>query len=119
MAATPEQLRATLAHCIGSENLYKHQFGIHYTDGIKIMAETAGAHWFIDLVASWQLSPKVRKEPFQIWTLTVTGRQAVARAFHDLPGEQLAEQEIEYTDFPPGEWKFYLVDGVLMVPGEY
>jgi len=26
---------------------------------------------------------------------------------------------IKFTDFPEGKWKFYLVDGVLMLPREY
>jgi len=29
------------------------------------------------------------------------------------------EQKYEYTDFPVGTWKMYLIDGVLMVPSEY
>jgi hypothetical protein len=29
------------------------------------------------------------------------------------------EKEYEYTDFPVGTGKMYLIDGVLMVPSEY
>ena len=28
------------------------------------------------------------------------------------------EQRDQYTDFPVGTWKMYLIDGVLMVPSE-
>jgi len=28
-------------------------------------------------------------------------------------------EKIPYTDFPPGEVKLYLIDGVILLPSEY
>lgn len=119
MKTTPEQLSEVMAQAIGSDCLYRHQFGIVYTQGMKAMAETAGAYWLIDLIASHQIYKHVRTEPFQVWVLTVQDGKATAEAFDDIPGKLLTRQAIEHTDFPPGEWKLYLVDGVLMIPSEY
>ena len=48
--------KADLAQFIGSEVLYKHpMFNIRYTEGVKYVAEKAGAYWLIEAVASWPL----------------------------------------------------------------
>ncbi len=61
-----------LAQFTGSQTWYRHPLmrKISYTDGVKFMADKAGAHWLIDMIVSWQLEPKVHEEPFQVWTLT-------------------------------------------------
>jgi hypothetical protein len=49
--------------------------------------------------------------------------KAILSVFDDMPSRKLYSRAIEYTDFPEGLWKFFLVyDGehcVLMVPSEY
>ena len=68
-------LEADLAQFCGTDNWWKHWTGrITYTDGVKFLAEKAGAFWLIDLVASHQTA-RLRQEEFQIWTLTVDRRQ--------------------------------------------
>ena len=37
----------------------------------------------------------------------------------ELTVQELIEQEIEYTDFPRGNWNFYVQNGVIMLPQEY
>jgi hypothetical protein len=126
---TPETLESDLAQFTGSENLYRHALNRNFmhTDGVNYLAEKAGAFWLIDLIASHQLSCRVRTEPFQLWTLTRTGKRtpmAVAECRADTDAPVLARQEIEFTDFPLQSIKLYCVDGgddtvVLMLPSEY
>lgn len=122
--STVTDLESALAQFCGSENFYRHWLGrFLYTDGVQYLADNAGggAYWLIDLIASWQTKAKVRREPFQVWTLKVNRDKhpmAVAEAWDDIPGKLLASQRIEYTDFPLDEIKLYLENGVLMLPGE-
>jgi hypothetical protein len=94
-----------------------------YTQGVLFLAENAGAHWLIDLIASHQLDKRLRTEDFQLWTLTVrSDKTASAEVFRDSGQPPLLFQEIEYTDFPvelAAEIKLYVRDGVLMLPSEY
>lgn len=96
-----------------------------YTEGVQYLAEAAQAYWLIDAVASWQVQPKVRAEPFQAWSLThqTTGWRLQA---DDGNGNILATQMIEYSDFPlENGIKLFLMAGgpegrpVLMLPVEY
>lgn len=68
---TQESIASQLAQCTSSDNHYRHSLmrSFRYTDGIKTLAELAGAYWLIDLAASHQTNRKVRAEPFQLWTL--------------------------------------------------
>jgi hypothetical protein len=126
---SPETLESDLAQFTGSENYYRHALNrkFMHTDGVNYLAEKARAFWLIDLIASHRLSRKVRAEPFQLWTLTLTGKKnpmAVAECRADTDAPVLARQEIEFTDFPLKSIKLYCVDGgdgqvILMLPSEY
>lgn len=118
---TMEALEAELAHCTGTENHYQHLTGMRYTDGIKHMADLAGAYWLIDLVGSYQST--LTRFPFQVWTLTVESvsgaRSARVEAREDTDAPLLVTQEIPFTDFPVGTFKVYVSEGVLLLPSEY
>ena len=107
-------LQDILAQSIGTNYYYKHTLSGTYTDGIKLMAETVEAYWLIDAIFSYS-----RKEEFQIWTLVVRKGRALLTMREDKGAPKKVKQKIEFTDFPEGRWKFYLVDRVLMVPREY
>ena|SRR6185295_10597849 len=111
-------LENLLENFTGTEQYYKHQSGGLYTDGIKAMAMAVGAYWLIDAIFSY-----ARKEEFQVWHLDVVGSKAFLSMQEDTEAPVLVRQEIEFTDFPEGQWKFYLVvdpdQAVLMVPREY
>jgi hypothetical protein len=70
---TKKKLEATdLDQFTGTENWYKHWLAkCTFTDGVKFLAEQAGAFWLIDEVAIGQTRPKVRGEEFQVWILDV------------------------------------------------
>jgi hypothetical protein len=115
-------LEADLAQFCGTENWWQHWTGrLTYTDGVKYLAEKAGAYWLIDLVASHQTA-RLRQEEFQVWILTVNCERtpmAVATCCADTSAPVLVRQEIPYTDFPLPSIRLWLVGGVLMLPSEY
>ena len=112
--------KSDLAQFTGTENYYKHLFGLQYTDGIKFMAEKAGAYWLIDAIASYQRkvmnNPRLRE--FQLWQLVIVDNMAIltCRADSGLPA--VISQMIEYTDFP-FDIDLYVCNNVLLLPSEY
>ena len=86
-----------------------------YTDGVHYFAEQAGAYWFLDIVATEIIA---LPEPFMVVKLLSENDSGVITV-DDGNGKIVYHRDIEWTDFPEGEWKFYLTDGVLMVPSEY
>jgi hypothetical protein len=117
-----EDLNGELARFTGTETWWRHWTGrITYTDGVKYLAEKAGAFWLIDLVASHQTA-RLQREDLQIWKLIVDRNKtpmAVATCQADTNAPVLVQQGIEYTDFPLPSITLWLVDGVLLLPNEY
>jgi hypothetical protein len=112
---------ADLAGFTGSENWYQHWLGKSlYTDGVKYVADNAGAYWLLDEIAISQTRPKVKAEEFQVWTLKVDleKRKAVL-ACDDGNGNVVFSKKIEFTDFPLAAITFYYTDSTLLLPSEY
>lgn len=114
-------LASDLAQFTGSENWYQHWMKqCTYTDGVKFMAEQAGAFWLIDEVAINQMLPKVKAEEFQVWTLkTDLDRKYGVLTCDDGNGNVVFTKEIHFTDFPLPEIKLYFTDRVILLPSEY
>jgi len=128
MAVKIGELKRELDGFCGTQNYYRHFTGLNYTDGVKHLADRAGAYWLIDAVFSWQVEDKVKRVPFQVWTLKVLRSKlgknknepmAILEMREDTDTPEIARQEIEYTDFPMGEIKLYFQNGVLFLPSEY
>lgn len=134
MTVTAGELRDYLGYFSGTVNYYPHWTRrFYYTEGILAMAEKAGGFWVIDMIASHQ--GRAVKAPlffgdkeghrlhdvgFQIWILDVRAdKTATMRCIEDTGQPDMITDEIDYADFPEGCWKFYLVQDVLMLPGEY
>ena len=110
----------------GTGDCYKHGLGgLIYTDGVLFVAETCGAHWLIDLIASWQRKPMIRRfGNFQVWQLTKERNgEYAARCWTDTPGEskRLVTQRFPYTDFPEELLPFdlWVEYGTLLLPAEH
>ena len=120
MNTTSDRLVDQLAHFHCTEGYHKvspmHRFVI--TDGVKHFAEAGGAYWVLDLIASYQIYPRVRKEAFQKWKI-VSKDDAFVATGDDGNGNILATQKGEFTDLEEGEYQFYLTDNVLLLPSEY
>ena len=107
---------ADLSQFIGTENYYRHWTGHGVcTDGVKYLAEKAGAYWLIDAILSYR-----RREPFQIWTLKKDDDNTAVLTMQEDSGEPAkVSQKIPFTDFPLDQVKLYLIDGVILLPSEY
>lgn len=127
-----KELQEGLAEFQGTNNYFKNMLGLHYTDGIKFLADSAECHWLIDALASHQKTalrnPSLKY--FQLWILTtdeyefikpIPGIKAVLTCWKDTPavGDKPAiAQQIPFTDFPLPFIKLYVEGGVLMLPSE-
>jgi hypothetical protein len=121
---TPGRLTlADLEQFCGSTEYHKHWSGMLFTDGILYLAETAGAHWLVDIVASYQSDKRVRSNKrlreFQLWELSVANGQGVVLLREDSGEPAVLSQEIEYTDFPLESIKLYVEGGVILLPSEH
>lgn len=122
-------VREHIAHTTGSEHQYKHVLNLRYTDGMKFVAETCGAYWLLDLIASHQ--PTLLKRgnaEFQLWILKRTWEHEnhwVIECWSDTPGskgsKRMARQAIAYSDFPGGlsPFEFYVEYGVALLKEEH
>ena len=107
----------------GTERHYKHFLNqFVYTDGVQYLAKKAKAYWLLDAIAFHQ--PNLLKDPMlrdvQIWKLLVDTEQKTAHLIceRDL-NDIVLTLNIDYTDFPLSEVKFYLIKKVLLLPSEY
>lgn len=114
---TTGELKNKLIYHTGSENFYKNTSGLIYTEGIKEMADLVGAHWLIDLVDSYK-KERINK-PFLLWRVEVMDSKAVVTAKEDSGEPTVVAQNVSYTDFPEGDFEFYVIDGTMLLKGEY
>lgn len=119
-----QSLATELAQFTGTEKWYRAiNPRVTYTEGVKYFADTAGAHWLIDIIAT-ELAKPCRIEGFLSIKAVVTGTKAKLIA-DDGNGKIIWQRAIGYTDCPEGEWKFFLApEGpqetlVLLLPSEY
>jgi hypothetical protein len=78
-----------------------------------------------DAIASYQQDPRITRNPslqeFQLWilevdTATKTGRLAL---YEDSDCPPVLNQDLEYTDFPEASIRFYVENGVVLLPSEH
>lgn len=116
-----------LPYYTGTENYYRTSISneIVYTDGVKYVADEAGAYWLIDAIVSHQLYRRVRREHFQVWKLQVFPHpqnpksNAAYLTCTDGDDNQVTRQFVEYTDFPLKSITMFLTNNVIMLPSEY
>ena len=113
--------RADLSHFTGTENWYRHAIArnVLYTDGIKYLAERAGAYWLLDEIALAQSLPRIKAEPFQRWHLLVRPNHTARLTCDDGNYNIRLSKEISFTDFPLDEIAIYLTGNVIMLTSEY
>ena len=122
MTDTKTLTKADLAQFTGSENWYRHAMvrDILYTDGVKHVAETAGAYWLIDEIAFAQRFDKLlAAEEFQSWRLNVNADHTAMLTCEDGNGGGVFTKKIEYADFPLAEITLYFMNKTILLPSEY
>lgn len=130
-AAKAEAVRLYARQTTGSENVYRGLCGLLFTEGVRYVADTCGAFWLVDAIASHQGAARVRREPFQVWNLEREGLTPdagepsegwVLSAWDDSAHKShlLARQVIPYSDFPPdlSPFKLYVENGTCLLPEE-
>ena len=125
LTAEAQKLEKELAQFCGSERLHHpgffHQvYRFLFTDGVKYLADQAGAYWLIDAIGSYQ--PGIRRrhplmQEFQIWTLEKRDQCWLLTGGSDT-GDQTIIQEIEYSNFPLDSITLYLENELLCLPQE-
>jgi hypothetical protein len=123
----PEEIERELQHFSGSEMVWAHwTHGAVYTDGVRYLAQAAEAYWLIDAIVSHQGNNRVKREDFQVWKLRlVRPKDHKAMPSWELRCEdgnhnEVVTQHIEWSTFPlPNGIDIWLVNGTLLLPGEY
>lgn len=88
-----------------------------HTDGVQYFADQAGAFWLLDIIAT-EIYPLTIQHPFMVITMTVSEKKAKL-VVDDGNDNWIFQKNIDFTDCPDGEYRFYLIGDVLMLPSEY
>ena len=112
-------LKQELEQFTGTEHWYRVQpftkFAI--TDGVKHFADKGGAYWAVhDILATATALQK------QMLLVTVTSKDEEAVIEYedgDCNKLEFATSRYPYTDLQEGVYKFYVMDGVMLLPSEY
>ena len=112
---------AQLTLFTGTDRYYRLSRLCVITDGVKYMADVAGAYWLVDAAASYLL--ELGSADWFVLVRLVACDGAAVLTLEDGNGDVRVQQMIPYTDFSMSEFTLYACwDGehwVLMLPSEY
>ncbi len=115
-------IESALRQFTGTEHYYRTNGNLVVTDGVKFLADEGKCYWLLDLYASHLIGVHGEQESFTVLKLTLVGAGAKV-VIEDGNGNQLAQQHVEYTDFPLASITLYGVwDGsmwIVMLTSEY
>lgn len=102
----PEQLLTELKHFHGTAGYFRYSPSLFpkflLTDGVHHLCERAACYWLMDVIASYQGHPKVKKnrelQGLQFWNLQVKDSTGTVKCEWD-KGKTVIKQEIPFTDF--------------------
>ena len=120
---TKEEFLTTLQQFHGTEEHHRHALpngmSLLLTDGCEFVRENAaeGAYWLFDIILSWQY--KLHQHTFQVWKLRQLEDSSWTIRCTDGNDNQLAAQDIPYSDFPIDSIDIWCVEGVCLLPSEY
>jgi hypothetical protein len=116
------QLQSSLKQFTGSQQYARLTRTVVLTEGALYLAEEASCFWLLDLYASHLATIDFRKEEFTCFKLKKVNSSANV-VIDDGNDNVLAQQFVEYTDFPLNEFTLFgCWSGdfwVLMLPSEY
>lgn len=115
-----EELLTELAWFTGSTQLYYHPLfkAYKYTDGVRFLAQNAGAYWLLEYILSNQTLPVLKNETFQVWKMKVVNSSAIIKV-EDGNSNVLKDFKISFTDFPLKEITFWIEGDTLLLPSEH
>lgn len=116
----PQELKQALNNFIGTTTYYPMYPHVNLTDGTKFLCEQAQCFWLIDAIWSYQIQPHIKKELFQVYTLTVDLiKERGLLVCSDGNETELHRQTIDWTDFPLETVTLYYTDSIVLLPSEY
>ena len=117
---TKEEILSNLPQFTDTENWHKFSIlsKLLATDGAMYVAKSCGAFWLLDIIVSFQRMPKVQREPFQVYKLTVKDGKGIVTV-EDGNNNEIHSQKIPFTDFPLDEITLWVTNNVVMLPSEY
>lgn len=117
----PNKLKNELRQFTGTEQYYFMPLfdRFKYTEGVKYLAEQAGAYWLLEYIFSSQPHKMLRGETFQVWKLNVQEDDSAIITVEDGNDNMLATFNINYTDFPLPQFDLWLIGQILILPSEY
>ena len=111
-----------LSQFTGSETFYYHPLfrKFVYTEGVRHLAENAGAYWFLEYIFSKQEMKAIAQEEFQVWTIKVNQQEhRAAVSLEDGDTNEVCRFLIPFTDFPLDEISLWFIGKTLLLPSEY
>jgi hypothetical protein len=91
-----------------------------FTDGVKYVADTAGAYWLLDEIALARCYENaVAAEVFQRWKLKVANNITATLTCDDGNVRVICGKAIRFADFPGSGARLYLSDKAIMHESEY
>lgn len=122
------ELQAGLAKFQGFQTRYSYILGPFtlglYTEGVRWLVDNADCGWLLNTILSEQNDPHnaIRKEPFQVWTLTVSAQRTAMLTAADGKGQVLMEMAVSSVELPVSNtlfWVKYIDQGpILLLPSE-
>jgi len=106
----------------GTEHYYQHRLcsRIMFTDGARYVAKEGRATWLLNLIAlSQDFEKRLRRQPFQVWKLTVNPDQTGIINVEDGNYNHLLTIKLDYTDFPAPEVILWFSNNVIYLPAEH
>ena len=115
------ELQTNLSHFSGTENYYQVMPRLVITDGVQYLASQTSSYWLVSAIYSYLTTQPICSE-FVVARLTVIGKTADL-VLDDGNDQVIAEQAIDYTDFPLDGISIYCSyqekTWVLLLPSEY
>ena len=123
MTTTPKLSEADLDQFTGgTEHYYQLRLcpKIMFTDGARYVAKEGRATWLLNLIALSQGSEaRLKRQPFQVWKLTVKADRTGTITVEDGNYNQLLTIKLDYTDFPAPEVILWFSNYVIYLPAEH
>ena len=118
------ELQGKLNQFIGTEHYhYTDRYNwLVYTDGVKFFLDKAGrdgAYWLVEWFGSFLRNLR-KQHSFMVIELVVSYDDSTFKFLvTDGNENELFKRNGDYTDMQKGYWKFFMQNGVLMLPTEY
>jgi hypothetical protein len=96
---TATELENNLRQFTGTQSYYRIGKRLMLTEGTKYLADQGACYWLFDLIVSHIVQSSFADQDFVSIKLQRKGQGAVV-TLDDGNGNVLADQTIEYTDFP-------------------